>query len=266
MVNGIELDALTVGYSSKVIENVSLNIEAGDIVALIGPNGAGKSTLLKTITRQLKKLDGSIYICGTDDNELTEQKLSEKLSMVMTERIHPELMSCFEVVATGRYPYTGRMGILSKSDMEKINQSIELVGAQEVADKDFMKVSDGQRQRVMLARAICQEPQIMILDEPTSFLDISFKIDILSVIKRLAKERNIAVLMSIHELEFVPAIADKVVAVGNKRVVACGTASEIFTGDIIHEIYGMNKEAGEIIVDGILKYADALKRIMLCQK
>ena len=186
--------------------------------------------------------------------------------MVMTERIHPELMSCFEMVATGRYPYTGRMGILSKSDMEKINQSIELVGAQEVADKDFMKVSDGQRQRVMLARAICQEPQIMILDEPTSFLDISFKIDILSVIKRLAKERNIAVLMSIHELEFVPAIADKVVAVGDKKVVACGTAREIFTGDIIHEIYGMNKEAGEIIVDGILKYADALKRIMLCQK
>lgn len=266
MVKGIDLDALTVGYSNTVIENVSLSIEPGEIVALIGPNGAGKSTVLKTITRQLKKISGKIYILGMDEGTLSEDKLSEKLSMVMTERIHPDLMSCFEVVATGRYPYTGRMGILSKNDIDKVNEAIELVNAEPVKDKDFMKVSDGQRQRIMLARAICQEPEIMILDEPTSFLDIQFKIDILSVIKKLAKERNIAVLMSIHELEFVPAVADKVVAVAGKQVVASGTPEEIFTGDNIHRIYGMTPEAAESIVDGIINYSEALKKVMLCQK
>ncbi len=266
MAKGLDLDALTVGYSSSVIESVTLQVEPGEIVALIGPNGAGKSTVLKTITRQLKKLNGKIYISGEDEENFSEAKIAEKISMVMTERIHPDLMTCFDVVATGRYPYTGRLGILSDVDIEKTKEAIKMVGAEDVAAKDFMKISDGQRQRVLLARAICQEPDIMILDEPTSFLDIQYKIDILSVIKKLAKDKNIAVLMSIHELEFVPAIADKVLAVAGNKVVACGSPEEIFTGSNIEKIYGMTSGSGEIVVEGILSYSNALKRINTCQK
>lgn len=249
---------LTVGYGSAVVSDALFQVQAGEIIALIGPNGSGKSTILKTITRQLKKLSGEVVISEISEEGISDEELSRKLSMVMTERVHPELMTCFEVVATGRYPYTGRLGILTAEDRKIVAEAIGLVGAEEVADRDFMKISDGQKQRVMLARAIAQEPEIMILDEPTSFLDIQFKIDILSVIKKLAKERNIAVLMSIHELEFVPAIADKVIGICDGRVYKIGTPEEIFTGENLEKMYRMKPGTGEKIVDGLLTYSKCL--------
>ena len=234
------------------------NPNTGEIIALIGPNGSGKSTILKTITRQLKKMSGKIFIGGDIDESITDGDLAKKMSMLMTERIHPELMTCFEVVSSGRYPYTGRLGLLTAEDKTKVAEAIRLVGAEDVADKDFMKISDGQRQRVMLARAIAQEPEIMILDEPTSVLDIQFKIDILSVIKKLAVERNIAVLMSIHELEFVPAIADKVIGICDGSVYRIGTPEEIFTGETLETLYKMKLGSGNNIVNGLLAYSRSL--------
>ncbi len=249
---------LSVGYGKVVIDNASFQVEAGEIIAMIGPNGAGKSTILKTITRQLKKLSGTIAISGKEDAELSGEELAKKLSMVMTERVHPELMTCFEVVSTGRYPYTGRLGILTAEDRRLVADAIRMVGAEDVVDKDFMKISDGQRQRVMLARAIAQEPEIMILDEPTSFLDIQYKIDILSVIKKLAREKNIAVLMSIHELEFVPAVADRVIAICDGGIYKIGTPDEIFTGENLEKLYGMKTGVGGELVKGLLEYSKRL--------
>lgn len=250
---------LDVGYGkSTVVSDVNFEVAAGEIVAIIGANGAGKSTVLKTIVRQLKKLDGQIRICELDESILSEDEISKKISMVLTERIRPELMTCFDVVATGRYPYTGRLGILSEEDKLAVKSAIEIVGAEAVSDKDFSKVSDGQRQRVMLARAICQDTDIMILDEPTSFLDIQYKLDILSVIRRLAKEKGKAVIMTIHELEFVPAIADKVIAVADGKVYKSGTPSEIFTGENLETLYKMKSGAGNQIVKGLLTYSASL--------
>ena len=249
---------LTVGYGKAVIKDATFQLNAGEIIALVGPNGAGKSTILKTITRQLKKLSGNIAINGVAEESISEEELAKKLSMVMTERVHPELMTCFEVVSTGRYPYTGRLGLLTADDRKKVNDAISLVGAEDVANKDFMKISDGQKQRVMLARAIAQEPEIMILDEPTSFLDIQYKIDILSVIKRLAATKNIAVLMSIHELEFVPAIADKVIGICDGEIFKIGTPKEIFTGENLEIIYKMKSGIGDELVTGILEYSRRL--------
>ena len=258
----INLDNLKVGYKNPVVEDVSFRVKPGQIVALIGPNGSGKSTILKTITMQLKKLSGRLFICGDIDKSYTEAELSKRMSMVMTERIHPELMTCLDVVATGRYPYTGRLGFLSYEDKEKVEEAIRLVGAEDVADKDFMKISDGQRQRVMLARAIAQEPEIMILDEPTSFLDIQYKIDILSVIKKLATERKIAVIMSIHELEFVPAIADKVIGICDGQVYKMGNPEEIFKGEIIEHLYGMPRGTGDTYINGLIGYSNAIEDIL----
>ncbi len=262
MSRGIDLQALTVGYKNPVISEATFNVEPGQIVALIGPNGAGKSTVLKTITRQLQKLDGTVFLQGMDEANMTEDDVAKLLSMVMTERIHPELMSCYDVVATGRYPYTGRLGNLRKEDHKTIDEAINLVGASEIIDKDFMKISDGQKQRVMLARAICQEPEVLVLDEPTSFLDIQFKIDILSVIKRLAKEKNIAVRMSIHELEFVPAIADFVVAVDEGRVVKVGSPEQVITGKQIQSLYHMEENTGDVLVKSLWEYAKGLKELL----
>jgi len=259
--------SLEVGYKkgNPVVREVSFDVNASEIIALIGGNGAGKSTILKTITRQLKKLEGDIRICDISDADMKESVMAKKVSMVSTERIHPELMSCYEVVATGRYPYTGRLGILSDDDKEAVTEALKLVGATAIAKEDFSKISDGQRQRVMLARAICQDTDIMILDEPTSFLDVQFKLDILSVIRKLAKEQKKAVVLSIHELEFVPAVADLVIGIYDNEVYKIGKPEEILTGANLEEMYGMAAGTGECMAEGLWQYASSLKRL-ICQK
>ena len=262
----IDLRGLEVGYSKSisVVKDVNISVKAGEIIALIGANGAGKSTVLKTITRQLSKLAGEIRICELNEESMSEEQMSKMVSMVMTERIHPELMTCFDVVSTGRYPYTGKLGILGDDDKKKVNDAIELVGASDVKYADFSKVSDGQRQRIMLARAICQDTDIMILDEPTSFLDIQFKLDILTIIKRLAKEQKKAVFMSIHELEFVPAVADKVIGIVDGEVFVVGAPEELFTGENLEIMYKMPKGYGQIIINGLKEYSKSIGKI--CQR
>ena len=178
---------LTVGYDRiPLIKNINLGVRPGEILTLIGPNGSGKSTILKTITKQLKTIGGSVFLGKESMRELTDSEISRHLSMVMTERIHTELLSGRDVVATGRYPYTGRLGILSQQDWKKVDEAIALVHAGEVQQQDFRRISDGQRQRLMLARAICQDTQVLILDEPTSYLDMGFKLDILTTIRMQA--------------------------------------------------------------------------------
>jgi len=263
----IEINDLDVGYidSNPVVSDLNLKIEKGQVVCLIGANGSGKSTILKTIVRQIKKLDGSIKISNIDEDTLSEDEVSKLISMVMTERIHPELMTCFDVVATGRYPYTGRFGTLSEDDIRIVNQAIKKLGIEEISSKAFAKISDGQRQRVMIARAICQETDIMVLDEPTSFLDIQFKVDILRAIKELAREKDVAVIMSIHELEFVPAIGDHILAISGGKVFKAGTPEDIITGPNIEEMYKMDAGMGQVIVEGLWQYAASYERL-ICQK
>ena len=230
---------LAIGYSKKLIDEISLNVKPGEIVTLIGPNGSGKSTLLKTLTGQLSSKGGVIFIGDKNMDYLSVKDMAKKMSMVMTERIRPELMTCREIVEMGRYPYTGYMGILSEKDKKAVNDAMNLTNTQELADIDFMTLSDGQRQRVLLAKAICQEPEILILDEPTSYLDIRYKVEILKQIKEFARASHVAVIMSLHELEIAMRISDTVVALGEGQVLGIGTPEEIFKEDFIRRLYGI---------------------------
>lgn len=231
---------LTVGYDRiPLIKNINLSVRPGEILTLIGPNGSGKSTILKTITKQLKTIGGSVFLGKESMRELTDSEISRHLSMVMTERIHTELLSGRDVVATGRYPYTGRLGILSDKDWEKVNEAIALVHAGEVQQQDFRRISDGQRQRLMLARAICQDTQVLILDEPTSYLDMGFKLDILTTIRMLARKKNLAVIMSLHELDLAQKVSDTIACVKGDRIDRVGTPEEIFSGDYVQQLYGV---------------------------
>ena len=188
------LDQLTVGYNGKpLIDQIQVGIHKGEIVTLIGPNGSGKSTILKSITRQLKILGGKVLYEENDLHKLSYKELSTRMAVVLTERMRPELMTCHDIVATGRYPYTGRLGILSREDENKVDEAMRIVHAEELGSRDFNAISDGQRQRVLLARAICQEPEIIVLDEPTSFLDIRHKLELLSILRSMAKEKGITV-------------------------------------------------------------------------
>ncbi len=234
------LDQLTVGYDGKpLIEKIQVGIHKGEIVTLIGPNGSGKSTILKSITRQLKIIGGKVLYEENDLHKLSYKELSTKMAVVLTERMRPELMTCHDIVATGRYPYTGRLGILSREDEEKVEEAMRAVHAEELGPRDFNAISDGQRQRILLARAICQEPEIIVLDEPTSFLDIRHKLELLSILRSMAKEKGITVIMSLHEIDLAQKIADQILCVEGDHICHYGTPEEIFEEQTIRELYGI---------------------------
>ena len=150
-------------------------------------------------------------------------------------------MTCKDVVAAGRYPYTGRLGILSKEDWKAVEDAMELVQVIELAEQDFTRISDGQRQRILLARAICQEPQILLLDEPTSYLDVKYKLEFLTTLQKLTRTRKLTVIMSLHELDLAQRISDKVMCIKGDCVQRYGTPDEVFTNGYISIFYFINK-------------------------
>ena len=162
-----ETQKLSVGYHRRpLIEDIDIGIWQGGILCLIGPNGSGKSTILRSITRHLTKLGGVVAIGGRDLDGMSDKELARHVSVVLTDRIEPELMTCWEVVAAGRYPYTNHFGKLSREDQRIVEDSMARVNALELREQRFTELSDGQKQRVLLARALCQQPEVIVLDEP----------------------------------------------------------------------------------------------------
>ena len=194
-----ETKELAIGYgSAPLASGITLGAVPGQILALIGPNGAGKSTLLKTLAGQLAPLGGAVLLDGRSLTGYTGPARARKLALMLPHTRRTELTSCFEFAAAGRIPYTGRLGILSDADRQAVRDALELVGASPLAGRDFNCISDGQRQRVLLARAICQQPGVLLLDEPTSFLDVKGKIELLTILQKLAHEQGLAVIVSLH--------------------------------------------------------------------
>ncbi len=237
----LETKDLTVGYGSPLIKNIRIRLQPGHILTIIGPNGAGKSTILKTLTRYLRPIAGAVYIGGGPVEDYSGRDFARQVSVVLTQRLRTELMTCEDVVATGRYPYTGSLGILSEEDRLQVEEAMRTVHVTELRSKDFTKISDGQRQRVLLARAICQQPRIIVLDEPTSFLDIHYEVELLDILRRMAKERGIAVVMSLHELDLAERASDEVLCVDGSEIRHYGPAREVFREDLISSLYGLRE-------------------------
>ena len=234
----IRLDNLSVGYQGKpLIHNINIGINKGEIVTLIGPNGSGKSTILKSITRQLKWIAGNVFYDETSLLELSYKDMASKMAVVLTERIKTEYMTCHDVVAMGRYPYTGHLGILTAEDEQIVEEAMNIVHATDLGNRNFNAISDGQRQRILLARAICQEPEIMVLDEPTSFLDVKHKLELLSILEHMAREKHITVIMSLHEIELAQKVSDKVMCVKGETITQYGRPEEIFTEELVRKLY-----------------------------
>ena len=231
---------LAVGYNRNILlQGISISLGRGKILTMIGPNGAGKSTILKTITRQLAPLGGKIFIGERSLSGISGKELAKQTAVVLTERVHPELMSCAEVVAMGRYPYTDMFGKLSEHDKAVIKASLERVHAEDIADQDFSTLSDGQRQRIMLARAICQEPEIIVLDEPTAFLDIRYKIELLDILRTMARDQGTTVIMSLHEVDLAMKISDELLCLDGEKIAAYGTPEEILSSNAIEKLYNI---------------------------
>lgn len=236
-----QMKDLSVGYNgNSLIHDINIGINKGEIVTLIGPNGSGKSTILKSITRQLKVVGGNVLFDDTSLLKLPYKELASKMAVVLTDRIKTELMTCHDIVATGRYPYTGRLGILTQEDECLVEEAMQAVHAQELGNRDFNAISDGQKQRVLLARAICQDPDVIVLDEPTSFLDVKYKLELLSILERMARQKKITVIMSLHEIDLAQKISDKIICVKGETISHYGSPEEVFTEEIIRELYGIN--------------------------
>ena len=235
-------EKLSVGYEKKpLIENIDVTLEKGEILTLIGPNGAGKSTILKSIARQLTLVGGAIYLDEKSVGKMSGTELSQNMAVVFTERLRAERMTCEDVVETGRYPYTGTFGILSEKDHAIVEEALRLVHAEEIRYQSFSAISDGQRQRIMLARAICQEPEIIILDEPTSYLDIRYKLEFFSILQELQKKRQLTVIMSLHELDLAERISNKILCVKGRYVDRYGTPEEVFEPGYLSGLFGITE-------------------------
>ena len=258
-------EKLSVGYHGiPLIEEIEFGIHKGEILTLIGPNGAGKSTILKSIARQLEPLGGAVYVEKRDLAGFSRQQLSQSMSVVLTDKIRTELMTCEDVIETGRYPYTGRFGVLSREDHRAVEEAMELVHVTELRDQDFSKISDGQRQRVMLAKGLCQEPDIIVLDEPTSYLDVKYKLEFLSILQELRKQKNITVIMSLHELDLAERVSDKILCINGKYVERFGTPEEIFKEGYISKLFSITSGTFDETTTGMeLKAAEGSPKVFV---
>ena len=214
-VETIRLSGLAIGYPGKhsvkvVAEGITQSIHSGELTCLLGENGAGKSTLLRTLSGFLPALSGEITILGKPLREYREKELATVIGVVLTEKTNLQNMTVTELVGMGRSPYTGFWGRLSAEDRRKVDDALALVGIVPLRDRMVQTLSDGERQKVMIAKALAQETPIIFLDEPTAFLDYPSKVEILNLLHRLSCEMGKTVFLSTHDLDLALRVADRV--------------------------------------------------------
>lgn len=228
----IRIDSLSIGYRGKssvkvVAANYNATINSGELTCLLGANGVGKSTLLRTLSAFQPKVSGHIFIQGKDISDYTDSDLSTVISVVLTEKCDVRNMTVTELVGLGRSPYTNFWGTLTKDDRRIVEHSIELVRAGELKDRMVHTLSDGERQKVMIAKALAQETPVIFLDEPTAFLDFPSKVEIMQLLHRLSRETGKTIFLSTHDLELALQIADKIWMMDKTNGLTIGTPEDL---------------------------------------
>ncbi len=238
----LETHDLSIGYHSRtkkrtIVEGLNLHLRPGQLTCLIGPNGTGKSTLLRTLAGLQKPVKGKVLLSGESISRYTPDQLARKISIVMTDTPHPGDLSVNQVVELGRLPYTDWLGNLSDQDHQIVKQALERVKASSMAGKNFGELSDGERQKVMIARALAQQTEVMILDEPTAFLDWPNRVDLLFSLKEIAHLEKKTILISSHDLELVIQIADNIWALDTRGTITDGTGHELLQNGTLENIF-----------------------------
>ncbi|MFR1383947.1 MAG: ABC transporter ATP-binding protein, partial [Clostridioides difficile] len=237
----LKTNNLSVGYNNKVvISNINVEVKNGEILCLLGSNGAGKTTLLRSLSKLISPIKGEIYLNGVNINCISRKALSKKMALVLTNRLLGDLMTVQDIVNIGRYPYTGFFGSLSKKDLIMVDEALESVDALHLKKRYFDELSDGEKQKVLVARALVQEPEIIILDEPTTHLDIKHRLELINILKKLSKEKSISVILSLHEIDIALKSCDKVALIKNNKVIAYGQPEDVVDEDIINSLYELD--------------------------
>jgi iron complex transport system ATP-binding protein len=236
----ISVKDLLVSYEDTVIiENMNLTIPKGKVSIIIGANGCGKSTLLKTISRIVKPKKGEIFINGKDIRKQKEKNIAKEVAFLPQGPICPSGLTVKELVAYGRFPHQKLIGGLNSHDKEIIDWAIAETGLIEFSDREVESLSGGQRQRAWIAMTLAQETDIIMLDEPTTYLDMSYQLEVLEVLKKLNKERNITVAIVLHELNNACRFADNIIGLKKGKIVCEGKPIDVITEKNLKEIYGI---------------------------
>ncbi|MCR3922176.1 MAG: ABC transporter ATP-binding protein [Firmicutes bacterium] len=229
---------LCVGYDKKtVVAQVNLQIRAGEVLGLLGPNGAGKTTILRTIAGLLPPVLGEVYIKGHPLSQLSEQVRARMMAVVLTDRSFQGQMTVFDILAMGRYPHTNMFGRLRRRDMQIITDAVETVSGSHLVERTFNELSDGEKQKVFLARALVQEPKLIVMDEPTAFLDIQHKVELMRILAKLRNEKGISVVLSLHEIDIAMKCSNTVMLVGDGRILGCGHPEDLVKEKEVHQLY-----------------------------
>ncbi len=239
----LRASALSTGYRQKkhewyeVSRNLELGFRGGEVCALIGPNGAGKSTLLKTLAGLQAPLDGEILLHEEPLDRYSRMKLARSMAVVLTGRLHTGRMKCRSLVSLARYPYTGWLSRGGAKDEEAIERAMEAVGIAELAEAGADELSDGEFEKVMIARALAQEPEVMLLDEPAAFLDFARRVELMHLLRRLSRERGMAVLVTSHDLDLVLRSADRVVLLAGGGTAADGAPEDLVLSGALERVF-----------------------------
>jgi len=252
----LKTENLSIGYSSKkeantIASSINLSLEEGKLVALIGANGIGKSTLLRTLTGIQKPLSGDVTLQDKNLYDFKPLELAQEMSLVLTERLPPSNLTVFELVALGRQPYTNWIGKLSETDLTKIHEAIALTQIGHLVDKKHYEISDGQLQKVLIARALAQDTPVIILDEPTTHLDLLHKVSLFQLLKKLTQETGKCILFSTHDIEMAIQLSDEMIVITSESTIQ-DVPQQLISNGIFDKIFAdeqlfFDKDKGKFI-------------------
>jgi iron complex transport system ATP-binding protein len=235
----LEAQDVSCGYGGEdVLRGVTIGIRPGELVAVAGPNGSGKSTLVRVLSRVLAPRQGRVELEGRDLYGMPPRDCARALAVLPQESAIEFEFTCVEVVELGRAPHLGRFQSEREEDRAAVRSAMERTGTWDLRDRSIVELSGGERQRVFLARAFAQEPRALLLDEPTSHLDLAYQVEILRLARKQAAERDVAVLAVMHDLNLAAAFADRMALLFKGRVAAAGAPADVLREDTLREVYG----------------------------
>jgi iron complex transport system ATP-binding protein len=234
---------LHIGYKDKaILPPINVSLEEGSLIALIGPNGAGKSTLFKTLTAHIKAIGGSVELMGKELSEYSAKEKAMLIGLVLTERPDDMFLKVYDVVASGRCPYTNFFGKIEKEDENIIQESLDIVGINQLKNRYFNTLSDGEKQKVMIAKTLAQNTPIIFMDEPTAFIDYPSKIELFSLMKMLTKERNKTIIFSSHDLELLLRYTDDIWLISKGKQLISAKKDDLIGNDVLKEYFNLKED------------------------
>lgn len=249
--NSISAEKLTVAYDDKIIiENLFMEIPKGKITTIIGPNGCGKSTVLKTVGRILKPKGGLIYLNGEDIKNFSSKEIARKMAILPQSPQAPSGLTVGELVSYGRFPHQKRGGKISPKDKEIISWALEATILSELEMTPIDSLSGGQRQRVWIAMALAQQTELILLDEPTTYLDMAYQLEVLELLESLNKEQGCTIVMVLHDLNLAARFADYMIAVRNGAIIRQGSPEEVMTAEVLRKTFAIDAEIGRDVKTG----------------